>query len=201
MEIVWQSFNEVLKPYGIHFGEKDIRKYLGYSLRDQLRVWKQKYGIELDFAEFANKSGRIQYKLIKEQVRVESGLTRLLDDLKRNRAPIEIATNWTRESTEKILDILKIHDYFLNIVTAYEVPRHKPYPDIYRTASKKIDMKPASCIVFEDSADGVRAAKAAGMKCIGKLHKYNSARGLHEADLLISSFSEVNYDKLAEMAK
>ena len=71
---------------------------------------------------------------------------------------------------EKLAEILKLHDlydYFSVIVSSDDVLRGKPAPDVYLEASKKLGQKVDDCLAFEDSPNGVVAAKAAGMCVYG----------------------------------
>lgn len=76
----------------------------------------------------------------------------------------------TSGSTGRAYSILKragLIKYFRAVVTGDEVCKGKPDPDIYRLACQRINCSPNAAVAFEDAASGIRAAKSAGMKCIG----------------------------------
>jgi beta-phosphoglucomutase-like phosphatase (HAD superfamily) len=80
------------------------------------------------------------------------------------------------------------------------VARSKPAPDIFIKASAQLQLPPHECLVIEDAASGVKAAKTAGMKCIA-ITTTHTADQLQHADLVIDSFEELDFLKLSEMLK
>lgn len=71
----------------------------------------------------------------------------------------------------------------------------KPNPAIFLHAAKNINVEPKDCIVIEDSAHGIKAAKAAGMYCIA-INTGNDRHLLHEADEIVDCYNEINLDNL-----
>ena len=88
-----------------------------------------------------------------------------------------------------VLQKLRLTDYFAAIVAGDDVILGKPDPAIFRLTSQKLDVDPKEILVFEDSVSGVKAAKAAGMRCVG-LAEPNRAPALLEAgaDHIIDHF-------------
>ena len=81
---------------------------------------------------------------------------------------------------------------------ADEVAHDKPAPDVYQLAAKRLGVLPSECIVIEDSLSGVKAAKAAGMYCVGYAQQGSSL----PADIIISDFSGLSFaDVCARLEK
>jgi len=78
-----------------------------------------------------------------------------------------LATSAGRKRTLESLKLLSISKYFSVVVTGDDVRNPKPAPDIFLLAARKMGVGPEDCVVVEDSVAGVRAAVAAGMKCVG----------------------------------
>lgn len=78
-----------------------------------------------------------------------------------------IASSAPGENVRVMLQVLGLSRYFDVTVSAEDVTRGKPDPQVFLTAAEKLQVPPASCIVVEDAAAGVEAARRAGMKCIG----------------------------------
>ena len=76
----------------------------------------------------------------------------------------------------------------------------KPRPDIFLHAAKQLDIDPIACIVIEDSAHGIKAAKAAGMFCIG-INTHGNPDQLKEADLIINGYHEIDLIELIYLKK
>ena len=78
-----------------------------------------------------------------------------------------IASSAPKENVRVMLDVLKLDHYFDAIVSAEDVTAGKPDPQVFLAAAAKLHTPPASCVVVEDAAAGIEAARRAGMKCIG----------------------------------
>jgi pseudouridine-5'-monophosphatase len=76
--------------------------------------------------------------------------------------------------------------------------RSKPAPDIFLLASAGLNISPESCVVFEDSAAGVQAAVAAGMRVIARLEAPTTATDLAQATQILTTYDELDIDRLLE---
>ncbi|NHO17897.1 HAD-IA family hydrolase [Acetobacter oeni] len=79
------------------------------------------------------------------------------------RLPLAVASSGSREVVEASLAAIGLLDVFSAIVTIEDVEHPKPAPDIYLLAARKLGVDPRLCVVFEDSHEGLKAARAAGM--------------------------------------
>ena len=84
----------------------------------------------------------------------------------RGEIPIGVASGSTREMVERTLRQLEIFDWFDCIVGAEDTERHKPEPDVFLEAARRLDVNPAGCCVYEDTDTGMEAARRAGMDCV-----------------------------------
>ncbi|MBI3988654.1 MAG: HAD family phosphatase [candidate division NC10 bacterium] len=100
--------------------------------------------------------------------------------------PLAIATGATREEAEEALQRLGIRDAFRIVVSAEDYERGKPDPAPYLLAAHRLGVLPSRCVVIEDSKEGVRAAKAAGMVCLALTHTHAKAELAH-ADLVLET--------------
>src|ERR1044072_4272337 len=91
-----------------------------------------------------------------------------------------------------ILKKFELTDLFIAKVSGSELAHTKPHPEIFLRSAQLIRSEPKECIVIEDSKNGVTAAKAAGMKCIGFLNPSSGDQNLANADMVIRSFKELN---------
>ena len=82
------------------------------------------------------------------------------------------------------------YGYFDVILAGDVVKRKKPDPEIYLLAAEKLGVKPDECCVVEDTDNGVKAAKAAGMKCLVTKSEYSKNDPFPEADMVVDSLGE-----------
>ena len=81
----------------------------------------------------------------------------------RNEGPLAIASGSVRRLVTRTLDALAIADWFAAIVAAEDTARHKPEPEVFLEAARRIGVDPAACTVYEDTDIGLEAARRAGM--------------------------------------
>lgn len=94
----------------------------------------------------------------------------------KGRLPLGVASGGLRRIVDATLAQLGIADWFQAIVTCEDVTRHKPQPDIYLEAAKRLNVAPEMCLAFEDTDPGVQAAYAAGMQVIDVRSLYTPRR-------------------------
>jgi HAD superfamily hydrolase (TIGR01509 family) len=113
------------------------------------------------------------------------GLFALLDHLQALAIPRAVATSSRRSYAEGLLRRHGLWDHFAFVLTAEDVTRGKPDPEIYQTAVARFGVPAASVLVLEDSAAGLAAARAAGTFAVGVPHEHSPAEGLHDAALVV----------------
>ena len=104
--------------------------------------------------------------LFARKLEIFPGIPALLQELKADGVPMMVTTNTERNVADAAITALG-RQYFVDTICGDEVPAGKPAPDMYREAARRIGADPAECLVFEDSATGMRAAVDAGCKVIG----------------------------------
>lgn len=119
------------------------------------------------------------------------GLLDLIDRLRGSGFKLALASSSMHRVIRTILDKLDLSDGFLAVVSGEDVPHGKPAPDIFLRAAALLGVPPSDCMVIEDSANGVRAAKAAGMRCIGLRNPSSGAQDLSAADLIVDSLDQI----------
>jgi HAD superfamily hydrolase (TIGR01549 family) len=92
------------------------------------------------------------------------------------RVPMAVASNGRRGNVEATLTVTKLLPLFDDIVAAEDVKHGKPEPDVFLEAARRMKVEPAGCVVFEDSNEGLKAARRAGMRGIDIRGYYVPAR-------------------------
>lgn len=100
---------------------------------------------------------------IEDGIPLHAHVRAVLDDLHARGLPRAVVTSTQRERARRKLETSRIASYFEIVVTGSDVVEPKPAPEGYLKAAAALGVDPARCVVFEDSAFGVRAALAAGM--------------------------------------
>lgn len=100
------------------------------------------------------------------RLEVFPGMRDLLAELKADGIQMVVATNTQRDVADAAIDAIG-RSFFVDTICGDEVERGKPAPDIYEEAARRVGYSPGDCLVFEDSAAGMRAALDAGCVVIG----------------------------------
>jgi len=122
-------------------------------------------------------------RLARRGIIAVAGAGAFVEALAREGVPRAVATSATRRDLEHVLAALDLRRHFDVVVTADDVRRGKPHPEVYLKAAQGLAVEPAACVVFEDAVVGVQAARAAGMRVIG-------VTSAHTADELVGAGAE-----------
>jgi len=104
---------------------------------------------------------------------------------------LAVASGSTHSVIQAVLAMQDLRRHFPVVVSAQDVVRGKPDPDIFLLAAQKLEADPSGCVVIEDSAAGVAAAKAAGMRVIGITNSLPAER-LRDADAVVRTYAEIS---------
>jgi HAD superfamily hydrolase (TIGR01509 family) len=106
---------------------------------------------------------------------------------------LAVASSSNRELIDAVLDRLALTELFAVTVSSEEVARGKPAPDVYLEAAKRLRLPPSECIAVEDSASGIRAAHAAGIRVVAYPNRHFPPSGDHLAlaDVVLESMAEL----------
>jgi HAD superfamily hydrolase (TIGR01509 family) len=109
---------------------------------------------------------------------------------------LAVASSSNRELIDGVLEAAGLTDRFEATVSSEEVPRGKPAPDVFLEAARRLELEPRHCTAIEDSANGVRAAHAAGMRVVAIPNRRYppAAEPLALADEVVASITELSAD-------
>lgn len=132
----------------------------------------------------------------KEDLYLLEGVEDLIKDLHSNGMQLLLASSSAKVTINRIFNRFGLHQYFTHIVSGEDFPKSKPHPAIFEHAVVLSQTPAANCIVIEDSTNGIMAAKAAGIYCIGYDSFHSKMQDYSLADRVISHFDELNYETI-----
>lgn len=186
----------LLSRYGIEYTKELKRKIMGMGSIETMELIKRTYSIKDSVDSLLEERDRIVLKVFNNSVvPLIPNAIDFIQMVSHNGYKIAMASSSPQELINLVVSQLELTDYFSAIVSGDSVSRGKPYPDIYLLTARKLEVDNKRCLVIEDSPNGVRAAKNAGMKCIG-ITTNASREELEEADLLIDSFADLTIEKM-----
>ncbi len=164
------AWKKIADKLGIPFTEKDNERLKGVSRKESLEILLRLGDKKLSPAEkekFLEEKNRIFNAYIDKMNEEEilPGIRNVLNYLRFNHIPVALGS--ASKNARKILDALGLSRAFDVIVDGNEVQKAKPDPEVFLKAAEKLGVEPENCIVVEDAAAGIQAARLAGMKSIG----------------------------------
>lgn len=194
-EKIWDKGQELfLSKRGIEYNREQVKPLLtGQSMIDGVKVMQKLYGDKLqgNVKELAQERIDIVKKLFKTDVDFIHGFQKFYSSVNGNYKTC-IATAMNKELLKDVDAKLKLSSLFKEqVFNISDIGgKSKPDPAIFLYAAEKLNTKPEQCTVIEDAPHGIKAAKRAGMYCIGITTTYDKSK-LSEADQIVDSFKEI----------
>jgi HAD superfamily hydrolase (TIGR01509 family) len=185
------------KHFNIIIPKEDFASRLGESAKDFTKYFLDKYKIKADYEKVLEEI-LTYYEKNSKKLKLKQGIIEALPILKK-KYKIAMATGANRDWAMHIVTSFGITDYFDYIIAGNEVRKAKPEPEIFLKAAEVLKLKPEECIVIEDAALGIEAAKRAGMYCISIPDELTKLQDHGKADLHLKSITEINYGLLKKL--
>ncbi|HEY3922604.1 MAG TPA: HAD family phosphatase [Gaiellaceae bacterium] len=198
-EQVWDDVREALAhERGGRWHERAQRAMMGMSSTE----WTRYMHDEIGLAEPPEEINRIVVeRMIERYADGPPWIPGALDAVRRTaeRFVLGLASSSNRELIDEVLEAGGIGGLFAGTVSSEEVAAGKPAPDVYLEAARRIGFDPAECTAVEDSHNGIRAAKAAGMRCLAipNPHFPPGDDALADADLVLETPADLTATVIA----
>ena len=179
----YRAWLHVTKHHGILFDEDRFYALGGRPTRDILATLANEASIEIDLDD----ASEMKESAFLEQVKYVKAIDPVIAALRRahGHLPVAVVTGGYRDVCEKILLQIGIREFFDCIVASEDTNRHKPHPDPFLEAARRLGVAPEGCLVWEDSDLGIEAARQAGMSWI-------DVRSFHQPQRLTEGNSQAD---------
>jgi HAD superfamily hydrolase (TIGR01509 family) len=181
---------DALAAFGLHLEKKDLYPYAGTTRDAFQKGISLQYNFHPDWKAVFEHKDRHFYELMKD-VNPMPGVLPLIREMKAAGLKLAIATSGQERSMATVLDKFSLTSVFDASICARDVSKSKPDPQAFLLAAERMQIQPADCVVFEDSINGIRAAKAAGMFAIGVTGTF-AKELLCEADRIVEKYDGVS---------
>lgn len=171
--------------------------FVGLPLDQMLVQLKEKFNLPKSVEQMLKENLENLYEAFSTvPIEAVTGVTELIETLKKTNLNLAVGSSSDPALISIILKRIGLKNYFTHTVSGFEVERGKPEPDLFLHIAALFQVKPESCLVIEDSALGVLAARRAGMQVVGVQNGTSGNQDLSKADLVISGFSESERENL-----
>ena len=135
----------------------------------------------------------------KEDLFLLDGVEDLIKELHTNGMQLVLASSSAKVTINRVFNRFGLHQYFSHIVSGEDFPKSKPHPAIFEHAAFISGTPIQNCIVIEDSTNGIKAAKAAGIYCVGYDSFHSKMQDYSLADKVITDFKELSFDTILNL--
>ncbi|MFI9024167.1 HAD family hydrolase [Streptomyces sp. NPDC053560] len=163
----YEAGRRLLARYGVtDFTWEHHARFIGIGTRETLEILKKEYGIEAPVSELLAGKNEIYLELAGANTEVFPEMRAFVEQLHAAGHPLAVASGSSRAAIDAVLKGTDLDTWLSTRVSAEEVERGKPAPDVFLEAARRLAVEPESCVVLEDAPPGAEAAHRAGMGCI-----------------------------------
>ena len=189
----WATAKAIAK-YGKEY-KREITKVMcvGKGFRESCNILINYYGLKVEVDTFINERRALVLDKYRNDVGFVHGFLHFFNSIIAPHYKTCVATASSQMFIDLIDNKLDLFKLFKNKVYSIADVNYVPKPDpaIFLYAADQLSVKPEECVVIEDSPNGIKAAKAAGMKCIALSTTFD-AKQLQEADIIVKSYEEID---------
>lgn len=199
-EHVWdEARQELAQERGGHWHDEASRDMMGMSSPEWSRYMHERIGLRESPEEINSEVVRRLEALYREELPLIPGAAEAVQALA-ERWPLGLASSSNRELIDLVLSASGLERWFRATVSSEEVPRGKPAPDVYLETARRLGVESARCAAIEDSENGIRSAKAAGMRVVAVPNPQYLPAGdaLALADVVLPSVAALTPDAVEQ---
>jgi HAD superfamily hydrolase (TIGR01509 family) len=192
------AYNEHFRQLNIDVSPEMYASFTGNSTKNIFERLRVQFNLVDDIATLVETKRNLFNDAFdsKEDLYLLDGVEDLIKDLHSNGMQLVLASSSATVTIDRVFNRFGLYKYFTHIVSGEDFPKSKPHPAIFLKAAELSQTPVENCIVIEDSTNGIMAAKAAGIYCVGYDSFHSKMQDYSLADMVISDFKELSYDKI-----
>lgn len=192
------AYNQHFKQLNIDVSPEMYATFTGNSTKNIFERLKVQFNLSDDVPTLVETKRNLFNEAFdnKEDLYLLDGVEDLIKDLHQNGIQLVLASSSATVTINKIFNRFGLHQYFTHIVSGEDFPKSKPHPAIFQHAAFLAETPVENCIVIEDSTNGIKAAKAAGIYCIGYDSFHSKMQDYSMADRVITNFVELSFETI-----
>jgi HAD superfamily hydrolase (TIGR01509 family) len=189
------AYYQHFKELGIEVSSEMYASFTGNSTKNVFQKIKDHFGIENDIDSLVQKKRSLFNDAFdtKEDLFLLEGVEELIKQLHQNGIQLILASSSSKVTINRVFNRFNLYTYFSHIVSGEDFPQSKPNPAIFLEAVRLAKSNKENCIVIEDSTNGIKAAYAAGIFCVGYRSVNSKKQDYSLANLVIDRFEELDF--------
>ncbi|MER3447751.1 MAG: phosphatase [Candidatus Dadabacteria bacterium] len=199
-EPLWEKAERILlAKRGIGYNPTYRDKIVGLNQNDSGRLMRETFNLTETVEEIIAERIEILLGLYEKELWLMPGLLTLLRRLKESGFLLALASSSPIRVINFVLDKFSLREFFSVVVPGDFIELGKPHPDIYIYTAKRLGVETRECVVIEDSINGVKSAKGAGMFCIAVPDKRLEQKEFQIADLVVDSLGMISVETIKNL--
>lgn len=194
----YRSWQLACREFGLEMTLDQFVATFGRTSREIIvELWSDKFATPAMVAQLDDRKEELFRDILRHDFPRMDGAVELIDDLHRSGFRLAVGSSGPPDNVHLVLDQLQRRWAFQGVVTALDVQKGKPDPQVFLLSAQRVGVAPQHCAVIEDAPVGVAAAHAAGMKCIAIASTGRLRESLRAAELTVDSHRELDAPRIA----
>ena len=189
----YYAYQQHFKQLGIQVSDEMYATFTGNSTKNVYQKLINHFEIQIPLDELVITKRNLFNNAFdtKKDLFLLEGVEKLIEQLFNEGKQLILASSSAKVTIDRVFTRFNLHRYFTHIVSGEDFPQSKPHPAIFEEAARLSGVTKDECLVIEDSTNGILAAKAAGLFCVG-YRSINSKKQQYElADLVVDKFDDL----------
>jgi len=195
------AYKQHFQQLNITVSDELYASFTGNSTKNIYQKLKNKFQLSQTVDNLVNRKRSLFNDAFdsKNDLELIDGVLNLIRNLKHHQVQLILASSSARVTIERVFKRFNLHQYFSEIFSGEEFPESKPHPALFLSAWQSSKHQKDSCLIIEDSTNGIVAAHAARIKCLGydSFHSKNQDYSL--AQMVTNDFNKINFEILNQL--
>jgi beta-phosphoglucomutase len=197
-----ESWQRLAAERGYSMTDEQFAATFGRTSREIIgQLWADGELSSDDIIRLDDRKEAYYREIVRDRFPGMDGAAELIDGLCAAGFRLAVGSSGPPENVELVLAELQRAEKFQAVVTGTDVTRGKPDPQVFQIAARRLDLATSRCVVVEDAAAGVSAARAAGARSIGLVSTGRTASELAHADLVVKSLRELDSSTFLQLVQ
>jgi HAD superfamily hydrolase (TIGR01509 family) len=172
--------------------------FTGQSTINVCRKLCEVFGLDNNPEELVQSKRKIFTNLFHSDPSLQliEGVLELIKNYHQNGLTLVLASSASMQTINNVFTRFELDQYFIAKISGADLKASKPHPEIFEKAAELSRYSRAECMVIEDSTNGIKAAKSAGVYCVGYNSFHSKNQDYSLANLVIEDFSTIHYEKI-----
>jgi beta-phosphoglucomutase family hydrolase len=193
----YKAYHRMFNDVGINVSEELYDSFTGQSTLNICRRLVNHFELRNPAEELVRvKRQHFKYLFDNDQdLTLIDGVLDIVKEYYSNGITLVVASSASMPNINRIFNRFDLNQYFSGKFSGADLKQSKPHPEIFLKAAAHTGFDKSQCMVIEDSTNGIAAAKAAGIFCVGYKSLHSHGQNYSKADVVISDFKEIAYPK------